>query len=69
MYPDRYEKIAFSTDKRNFEFTRIPFGLKGAPAMFQRFMNTVLISLNWLKTLVYIDNIIIYARSIEYYSK
>ena len=65
MHPDHREKTAFSTDKGHFEFTRVPFGLKGAPATFQRLMNTVLTGLNGLKAFVYLDDIIIYAHSIE----
>jgi len=40
------EKIAFSTDKGHFEFNRMCFGLKSAPATFQRLMNRVLQGIN-----------------------
>lgn len=42
IHPRDREKIAFSTDKRHYEFNRMCFGLKGAPATFQRLMNRVL---------------------------
>jgi hypothetical protein len=35
-------KTAFSTREGHFEYTRMPFGLKRAPATFQRLMNTIL---------------------------
>lgn len=38
MDPADRSKMAFSTDRRHFEFQRIPFGLKGAPGNFQRLM-------------------------------
>lgn len=69
MHPDHQSKTAFSTDKGHFEFLRVPFGLKGVPANFQRLMNTVLTGLNGLKAFVYLDGIIIYALSISDHSK
>ena len=69
MHPDHRSKTAFSTDKGHYEFLRVPFGLKGAPATFQRLMNTVLTGLNGLKAFVYLDDIIIYALDIADHSK
>ncbi|KAL4149788.1 hypothetical protein QTP88_003652 [Uroleucon formosanum] len=69
MHPEHTEKTAFSTDRGHFEFLRVPFGLKGAPATFQRLMNAVLAGLTGLKAFVYLDDIIIYALSIADHSK
>jgi len=36
MRPEDRQKTGFSTEKGHFEFNRMCFGLKGAPATFQR---------------------------------
>jgi hypothetical protein len=35
-------KMAFSTKQGHWEYRRLPFGLKTAPAVFQKLMNSVL---------------------------
>jgi len=69
MNPTDREKTAFSTDKGHYEFSRMPFGLKGAPGTFQRLMNKVLIGLNGLKAFVYLDDIIVYAKDLSDHSQ
>ncbi|MBW0528706.1 hypothetical protein O181_068421 [Austropuccinia psidii MF-1] len=49
-----------------YEYTRIPFGIKNAPAYFQRMMDTIFqeeILEGWM--VVYIDEIIIYSKTWE----
>lgn len=48
------EKTALSTSEGHYEFNRMPFGLKGAPATFQRMMNSVLAGVNGIKCFVYL---------------
>jgi hypothetical protein len=43
----------------------MPFGLTNAPVTFQRFMNDVLKSIIKTFALVYLDNVIIYSKSLE----
>lgn len=59
------EKTAFSTPYGHFEFTRMPFGLRNAPACFQRMMNTVLSGLQGIKCFVYLDDIVIYGQDLD----
>ena len=59
------KKTAFSTSSGHFEYTRMPFGLKSAPATFQRLMNNVLSGLLGLKALVYLDDILIFGETMS----
>jgi hypothetical protein len=57
---------AFVTLNGVYEFTRVPFGLKGAPAFFQQTMVTrVLNGLVHNICEVYVDDIIVYAQTEE----
>jgi len=42
MHEEKKKKTAFSISYGHFEFNRMPFKLKNAPATFQRLMNSVL---------------------------
>jgi len=50
-----------------FQFCRMPFGLSGAPASFQRLMDTILRDLSFVTT--YIDDVLVYSSSIEEHKK
>lgn len=65
MDPADSEKTAFSTTFGHFEFNRLPFGLKGGPATFQRLMNQVLTGLQGVKCFVYLDDIVVYGKNIQ----
>lgn len=65
MQPESVEKTAFNTEDGHFEFTRMPFGLKNAPATFQRIMDDVLRGLVNTFCLVYLDDIIIFSPSLK----
>jgi hypothetical protein len=58
-------KTAFSVDNGHYEFVRMPFGLKNAPATFQRVMNSILQGLIGNICYVYLDDIIVVGTSLE----
>lgn len=69
IHPRDAAKTAFSTPKGHFEFTRMPMGLRNSPSTFQRLMNTVLYELGDIKAIVYLDDIIVFGRTIEEHNR
>ena len=53
-------RTAFSTKQGHWEYKRLLFGLKTAPATFQKLMNSVLSGLTGMRCFVYLD--VIYAK-------
>ena len=56
---------AFSTHQGHFHYNRMPFGLKNAPATFQRMMDTALRGLINKHCFAYLDDIIIVGDTIQ----
>ena len=59
------EFTAFSTRRGHFEFNRMPFGLTGAPFTFQRMMHLLLNAENWEQCVIYLDDVLVFAKSFE----
>lgn len=64
MAPSDRKKTAFMAPMGKFEFTRMPFGLKGAPATFQRLMDVILGPYTAFAR-AYLDDIVIFSESWE----
>jgi len=47
----------------------MPFGLKGAPATFQRLMTTVLSGIQGIKCLVYLDDVVVYGENLRVHNE
>ena len=63
--PEGQAKTAFSTREGHFHYKRMPYGLKGAPATFQRLMTAVLSGIQGIKCLVYLDDVVIFGQNLE----
>ena len=59
------EVTAFSTARAHYQFKRLSFGLRNAPAAFQRLIQEVLRELPRKKVVVFIDDILIMSSSFE----
>ena len=58
-------KTAFSTPQGHYQFRRMPEGLKNAPATFQRLINDVFRGLLNIEMLIYLDDLITYAKTLH----
>ena len=61
--PKTKDRTAFTVHSGNFQFKKLPFGLKNAPMSFQMVMSQVLRGLTWKCALVYIDDILVYSKN------
>ena len=62
MAEESIEKTAFMTEDGKYHFTRMPFGLKGAPSNFQRYINTLLAKVQDFAK-AYMDDVVIFSET------
>jgi len=62
-------KTAFSTREGHFQYTRMPFGLKGSPATFQRLMTTILGGVQGIKCFVYLDDVVVFGEDLRIHNE
>lgn len=67
--PEDVEKTAFTTPFGHYQWKVMSFGLCNAPATFQELMNRIFAPLMQKGVLVYLDDILIYAKSKEEHDK
>ncbi|EZG68848.1 RNA-directed DNA polymerase [Gregarina niphandrodes] len=65
MRAEDIPKTEFRTPSGLYEFVVMPFGLVNAPATFQRMVESLFGDLYWNGVLVYLDDILIHAATLE----
>ncbi|KAK2904105.1 hypothetical protein Q8A73_010762 [Channa argus] len=65
MAEEDKEKTAFICPLGFFQFERMPQGITGAPATFQRLMEKTVGDMNLLQVLVYLDDLIVFGKTLE----
>lgn len=65
MAPEDKEKTAFICPLGFYQFERMPQGITGAPATFQRLMEKAVGDMHLLEALVYLDDIIVFGKTLE----
>lgn len=65
MAEEDKEKTAFICPLGFYQFDRMPQGITGAPATFQRLMEKAVGDMNLLQVLVYLDDLIVFGRTLE----
>lgn len=63
--PNDIQKTAFLCHRGKFEFVRMPFGVSGGPATFQKTMDKVFSTYLHDFCLTFLDDIIIYSKSLD----
>lgn len=65
MAAEDKEKTAFICPLGFYEFERMPQGITGAPATFQRLMERAVGDMHLLEVIVYLDDLIVFGRTLE----
>lgn len=65
MAEEDKEKTAFICPLGFYQFERMPQGITGAPATFQRLMEKAVGDMHMLEVIVYLDDLIVFGRTLE----
>jgi Reverse transcriptase (RNA-dependent DNA polymerase) len=63
VHPEDLDKTTFTSHYGIYRFLRLPFGLRNAPATFQRAIDIILSGVKWKTCLVYLDDVIVFSSS------
>lgn len=56
---------AFTTNKAQYQMTRLPMGLKTSPNNFSRLMTVAMSGLNYENCFVYLDDLVVFGRNLQ----
>lgn len=65
LHPHSRPYTAFTTNKNQYQMTRLPMGLKTSPNAFSRMMTLAMSGLNYEKCLVYQDDLAVFGRNLN----
>ena len=68
LHPDSIPWCAFTTPFGHFDWLVMPFGIKNAPSIFQRKMDTIFNNV-YNFTCVYIDDILVFSKNLQEHRK
>jgi Reverse transcriptase (RNA-dependent DNA polymerase) len=63
VHPGDRDKTTFTSHYGTYRFLWLPFGLRNAPATFQRAIDIILSGVKWKTCLVYLDDVIVFSGS------
>ncbi|KAE8250242.1 hypothetical protein A4X13_0g4880, partial [Tilletia indica] len=63
--PEDRWKTAFVCHRGLYQYKAVPFGLRNAPAGFQRLMDKILGALRWKEAVIYIDDTVVATETLE----
>lgn len=69
LEPSSRNCTAFTTNKGQFQMTRLPMGLKTSPSSFSRVMTIAMSGLNYDSCFVYMDDLIVFGNSLQNHNK
>ena len=64
MNADDMSKTAFTSKSGQYIFRRMPMGLCGATATFQRVMTDILRDFNWSACVIYLDDVLVFGKDL-----
>ena len=65
LAPEDRDKTTFTSHLGTYRYVRMPFGLRNAPATFQRALDIILSGVRWQKCLIYLDDVIVFSKNAE----
>lgn len=65
MHPDDVQKTAFVTANGHYEWLVMPFGLKNAPATFERAMKSIIAKHQLTNVNNYFDDVVVYSETFD----